>query len=189
MLVIDETISSPIAHVESIPAVKVQSVQGEDLIITLTKNGTLNYHNLSNFGYISSHILDQDINSPATFQWDENKPTSLHLDDDNRTWIANGCHITWRDPNAPMDSWQFGDICTGMNDPIISVVQSTNQSLLVGTQGDGFVMIDRLHGQNLNISFDKRYIFFSSTSQSTVSDVVNSIGILGDQILIAGNGG
>ena len=62
MLVIDETISSPIAHVESIPAVKVQSVQGEDLIITLTKNGTLNYHNLSNFGYISSHILDQDIN-------------------------------------------------------------------------------------------------------------------------------
>ena len=189
MLVIDETISSPIAHVESIPAVKVQSVQGEDLIITLTKNGTLNYHNLSNFDYISSHILDQDINSPATFQWDENKPTSLHLDDDNRTWIANGCHITWRDPNAPMDSWQFGDICTGMNDPIISVVQSTNQSLLVGTQGDGFVMIDRLHGQNSTSALTNATYFSPSTSQSMVSDVVNSIGILGDQILIAGNGG
>ena len=108
---------------------------------------------------------------------------SLFLDSQNRTWISNGCHILWRDPNSSLESYHFHDVCTGSNDPIISSIHLTGNKLLAGTIGTGFVMLDTSEDVNSTIVFSNASFFSPITSPSIVSYSVTSIEILDDQIL------
>ena len=189
LLVIDETVSNPIVHVESISATEVQVIQPEDLLVALSTDGNVHYYRLSNLEYISSHSLNDTIGRPGTFEWQENKPASLFLDSQNRTWISNGCHILWRDPNSSLESYHFHDVCTGSNDPIISTIHLTGNKLLAGTIGTGFVMLDTSEDVNSTVVLSNASFFSPITSPSIVSYSVTSIEILDDQILVSGDGG
>ncbi len=189
LLVIDETVSNPIVHVESISATEIEVIQSEDLLVALSTDGNVHYYRLSNLEYLSSHFLNDTTGRPANFEWQENKPASLFLDSENRTWISNGCHILWRDSNASLESYHFDDVCTGSNDAIISTIHATGNKLLAGTTGTGFVMIDTSDDINSTMVLSNASFFSPTTSPSIVSYSVTSIEILDDQILVSGEGG
>ena len=56
LLVIDETVSNPIVHVESISATEIEVIQSEDLLVALSTDGNVHYYRLSNLEYLSSHF-------------------------------------------------------------------------------------------------------------------------------------
>mgnify|MGYP003300440258 CR=1 FL=1 len=112
LLVIDETVTSPIVHIESINARSVKAIHAEDRLMAITESGMLLVYQLSDFDLIGEYNLSaQGTGAMSPGLWDDTIPSYVSVIEDDSTWIAHGCDIFWRAANTSFNNWAFYDLC------------------------------------------------------------------------------
>ena len=190
LLVIDEDVSTPIVHVEEIAGRALQVLPSEDLLLVIDHAGLLSSYKLSNTELKSTHNLSTVVTSTAApLSWNATIQTQIYSGQDNFTWVVHGCHVLWREMGMALDTWYNRNICINGEKLSISSVFFSHQTLYLGTAGDGLLTFDYTTDTNGNPDLMNQTIYNTESSQALVSDSITYILMMGDQILIAGNGG
>ena len=145
LLVIDETVASPIVHIESINARSVKVIHSEDRIIAITESGMLLVYRLSDFDLIGEYNLSaQGTGAMSPGVWDDALPSYVSIIENDSTWIAHGCDLFWRAANTSFNNWSFYDLCNSSpSQAPSSSIYATSDAVYLGTDGDGLVILER----------------------------------------------
>lgn len=193
LLVIDETVTSPIVHVESINARAVRAIHSEDRIMAITESGILLVYRLSDFDLIGEYNFSaQGTSTNPIGEWDDNFPAHASVVEDDSTWIAHGCHIFWRAVNTSFNNWSFHDFCnSNPSQAQFSSIHATHDTVYLGTDGDGLIVLERSNdGSMADIVWSNTTYYSTGQGTTTIrSDSISSIEMMDEQILIAGEGG
>ncbi len=194
LLVIDETVASPIVHIESINARSVKVVHSEDRIMAITESGMLLVYRLSDFDLIGEYNLSAqgtDAMSPGV--WDDALPSYVSVIEDDSTWIAHGCDLFWRASNTSFNDWSFYDLCnSNPSQAPFSSIYATSDAVYLGTDGDGLIILERSEDESMVDIIWSNTTYHSTepgVTSTISSDSISAIEMMDEQILVAGEGG
>ena len=194
LLVIDEAVTSPIVHIESINARSVKAIHAEDRLMAITESGMLLVYRLSDFDLIGEYNLSaQGTGAMSPGVWDDTIPSYISVIEDDSTWIAHGCDIFWRAANTSFNNWAFYDLCnSNPSQAPFSSIYATSDAVYLGTDGNGLIILERSEDES-TVEIVWSNTTYHSTEPGTTttirSDSISSIEMMDEQILVGGEGG